>query len=462
VKPLVIRNIVENDLCIGCGLCAAICPSRTLGMGWNRYGEYNPMEKLSCDTECGLCIKVCPFADGNDNEDTIGKILYGNVPGICHLPETGYYADSYVGYAPGTREQGSSGGIATWLLSAFLKKGIVDYVIAVVPNDDPNKLFRFAVLNDPESVLDSAGSAYYPVELAGVLREIQDKSGTYAIIGLPCFIKAIRLAAQKNKKLNERITVTAGLVCGQLKSRHYAEYLSALSGVHEPLEKVFFRGKDPEKPANNYYFSCLGKSGARGKIFWTEGVEKAWVNRWFTPIACNYCDDIFAECADLTFMDAWLPEFTNEQKGTSIVIVRSPLAKDVIDRGIKDGEVCLIPISIEKALESQEGGITIKRHHIANQLYFGHKKTSKIPKKRVAPSNLSSHHVRQEIFLKNRMQDESRKIWDSKNRDAVHLDTAMQPYLTRLKKMNDGSGLFMFPLKAFRHLRRKIRSFSHD
>lgn len=272
MKSLVIRDIVENDLCIGCGLCAVICPSRSLEMEWNRYGEFNPVERLVCDKECGLCLKVCPFADGNDNEDSIGKTLYGNVPDICYTPETGYYLDSYVGFALETRERGSSGGMATWFLSTLLKKGIVDYVIAVVPNDDPDTLFKFSIFSDPKSVLDSSGSAYYPVELSGVLREIQDRSGKCAIIGLPCFIKAIRLTAQNHRKLNERISVTVGLVCGQLKNKQYSTYLANLAGMQNKPIKIIFREKNLDKPATDYSFHCIDEEGKHGKLYSFEGM----------------------------------------------------------------------------------------------------------------------------------------------------------------------------------------------
>ena len=390
MKAFVIRDIVENNLCIGCGLCATICPSRTLEMEWNRYGEYIPAERLPCDKECGLCLKVCPFADGNDNEDSIGKFLFGGIPGICHLAETGFYLDCFVGYAADTRERGSSGGMATWLLSALLKKGTVDYVIAVVPNEDPDHLFKYVILTDPKSVMDSSGSAYYPVELSGVLREIQDKSGTCAIIGVPCFIKAIRLATQKNRKLNERIFLTIGLVCGQLKSKHYTEYISALSGVSEPLQNVSFRGKNPEKPANNYYFSCSGKSGATGKIHWNEGVAEAWVNRWFTPNACNFCDDVFAECADVTFMDAWLPEYSKDYKGTSLVLVRSDLIQNMIVDGIKSEELNLKKIPVQKVIKSQSGGIEEKRVNLAYRLYLNKYSGLFSPKKRIKPMKITN------------------------------------------------------------------------
>jgi coenzyme F420-reducing hydrogenase beta subunit len=246
----VISTIVKNNLCIGCGVCAAMCPEHLLSMQFNRFGEYNPVRRKECEKDCGLCHKVCPFADENDNEDAIGKSLYGQINGISHRPETGYYLNCYVGYAPQTRDRGASGGMATWLLAMLLKKGIVDYVIAVVPENNPDPLFRFAVLHDTESVLSSSGSAYYPVELSGVLQEIQNNPGRCAVIGLPCFIKAVRLAAQKNRTLREKIPVTLGIVCGQLKSRHFTDYIAGLAGVRkDELKNVHYRGKNPDTTA---------------------------------------------------------------------------------------------------------------------------------------------------------------------------------------------------------------------
>ena len=99
MKSSVITNTVKHDLCIGCGFCAALCPQDILAMQWNHCGEYNPVEVSPCTTECGLCLKVCPFADSEENEDTIGERLYGAVPGIQHRSETGYYLASYVGYS---------------------------------------------------------------------------------------------------------------------------------------------------------------------------------------------------------------------------------------------------------------------------------------------------------------------------------------------------------------------------
>ena len=370
MKSPIISQIVEKDLCVGCGVCVAVCPNSTLEMTWNRYGEYNPREVIPCETECGLCLKVCPFADGNDNEDVIGKGLYGNIPAIRHRPETGYYLASYVGHAPATRDRGASGGMATWLLMTLLEKGIVDYIIAVIPNNDPDKLFKFSILSDPKSVLTSAGSAYYPVELSGVLREIQNKPGKCAIIGIPCFIKGIRLGAQKNKKLNDKIFFTIGLVCGQLKNKQYSTYLANLAGIQNKPIKINYREKNFDKPATDYSFHCIDEKGKHGKIYSYEGMGDLWHNRWFSINSCNYCDDIFSECADITFMDAWLQEYWNDPQGTNLVLVRSPHIKRMLEEAKISEIISIKEISINEIIKSQVDTINMKRNFLGIRQFY--------------------------------------------------------------------------------------------
>jgi coenzyme F420 hydrogenase subunit beta len=455
MKSSVIANVVEHDLCIGCGLCAALCPQDVLSMQWNRYGEYNPVETSPCTTECGLCLKVCPFSDTGENEDTIGERLYGAAPGIQHRSETGYYLASYVGYSERHRPTSASGGMATWLLEALLTEGVVDHVICVAPTGDPERLFAFKVFDTAEDVRTGAGSAYYPVEMSGVIRQVLEVPGRYAVTGLPCFIKAIRLAQQRNKKLRERVVVTVGLTCGQLKSRHFTDYVAALAGVQGEVTAVRYRGKSPDQPASNYHYVFTAADGEEQRIFWNEGISEAWTNRWFTPRACSYCDDVFAECADVTCMDAWLPEYSRDSRGTSLVLVRSQAMREMVERG---QGISLDPIPVERVIQSQAGVVAIKRQHLAYRMYLDREGA---PKKRVVPERPKNPFLRQEVVLKERMRVLSRDRWGAGERDGKHLREAMGQDLRRLTAGRQISKIITFPVRILWYIQRKVGGNNH-
>lgn len=456
MKPNVIDKIVKNDLCIGCGTCAGICPQKILKIQDNEYGEYIPSEVQVCDSHCGLCMEVCPFGD-NENETQIGAKIYGSTEGIKYLPETGYYLDSYVGYSNEFRQSSASGGMAVWLLTKLLKEGIVDHVICPTPQKNPEKLFSFEILSDENSIKAASGSVYYPVEMSEVIQKIIEFPGRYAVTGLPCFIKALRLASQKNRKLRERIAFTIGLVCGQMKSKNYTKYIAALAGKKDlnKIQSVYYRGKDPENPASNFYYHFTDEHGLKYKIFWSDGISEAWVNRWFTPNACNYCDDVFAELADVTFMDAWLPEYSRDSMGTSLMLVRSPEILAIIQEGMDKKEINVSKISVEKVIQSQAGVIDVKREQLSYRLYLTEQKERKVPKKRVkARSNIGILKKR-EVKFKARMQEESKELflgcYQNHMLDIKTFRAGIHPYIKQIQQLRL-LGRFAFPIRLIKKI----------
>lgn len=350
--------------------------------------------------------------------------------------------------------------MATWLLIKLLKEGIVDYVVCPTPQKKPEKLFDFEFLRSENSVKAASGSVYYPVEMSEVIQKIQEFPGRYAITGLPCFVKALRLAAQKNKKLRERIVFTIGLVCGQMKSKHYTQYIAALAGDNDltKIKSVYYRGKSPEKPASNYYFQSIDEYGSQHKIFWNEGVSEAWINRWFTPNACNYCDDVFAELADVTFMDAWLPEYSKDSKGTNLVIVRSPKVLTLIKEGIEKGEINTNKISVEKVIQSQAGVLELKRKQLSYRLHLARLTDQKVPEKRVKASKAIELLKKREIKLKERMQNESKQLFlvycQNHMLETKKFRIGMNPYINQSKQLRL-FGKLMLPIRAIRRISKK-------
>lgn len=293
-----------------------------------------------------------------------------------HRPETGYYLNSYVGYAPdpGMRWDGASGGMLTRTLCNLLELDIVDHVITVSPNPDLEKLFRFVIVSTPDDVKRCAKSAYYPVEISEALRYVLQNKGRYAVVGLPCVCKAIHLAQKQSEKLRDRIHVILGLVCGKQQSKYYAQRVSRMAGMTEPPVSVCFRNKQEGNPATNIIFSAFSNNDTKSEIQGADGVSKLWADGCYTLKSCYYCDDVFAECANASFMDAWLPEYFSDSKGTSLVITRN---LEIILR-----EDTLRPIPIDQVISSQSGALFAKRQGLTAILFLTKLLSRRAPDKR--------------------------------------------------------------------------------
>jgi len=171
---------------------------------------------------------------------------------------------------------------------------------------------------------------------------------------------------RKLPKLRDRIIFMLGLVCGQMKSRAFAEYVCALAGGNpKDIRRIRFRLKDPDRPAGDFgarFISAAETCDAKSEniISWSQGMMKPWTKRYFTPNACNFCDDVFAETADASFMDAWLPEYVKDYRGHSIVITRSEALNNLLQDCCGEMDT-VAPIAIKDAIRSQRAGLYFKR-----------------------------------------------------------------------------------------------------
>ena len=350
-------------------------------MDWTPEGLLQPSDQRKCLPKCRRCLAVCPFQDHDKDESSLANARFGQIPGIQHTPETGYHLKAFVGCAKGYRERGASGGLASWFLASLLEKGEVDRVICVQPNPDPARLFVYAVTASTDEVRAGAKSAYYPVELSQAIQTMLREKKRYAVIGLPCFLKALRLAMLTDQRLQERVVVLAGLVCGQTKSRAFSEYLIRSKEIApEQVRSFSFREKDANRPASSF-FARVTASAKTVCLPWTGLYGTTWLSGEFTPRACRFCDDVFAEVADVGFMDAWLPEYTKDGRGTSIVLARSELARQVIESGMAQSETSLVPIAVDKVIASQAGVVEQKRTQLAYRLWIAGKKAAHVQKR---------------------------------------------------------------------------------
>ena len=454
----VIQEIVGKGWCIGCGMCAAVCPRNRLEIRWNERGEYNPVEVdgcADCGKNCSLCYQVCPAHGNTKNETEIGREWYGNVKGIQHTDETGYYLSSYVGYSDKNdhRKNGASGGMATWTLETLLETGAIDAVAAVGRTTDPDKLFEFKICKTSEDIRACSRSAYYPVEISQVIRHILGNDGTYAIIGLPCVCKAIRLAQDKFPKLKQRIKYLLGLTCGHQCSKFFAEYSCALGGgnPHE-LKEFIFRKKDLTQPASNlamYFRSGEGKDLVSRQVLWSDGVGFAYVNGYFQLPGCFYCDDIFAECADAVFMDAWLPEYSKKPEGHSLVLVRDFRIDEYLQKVIRN-DLPIAQLPVEKVIQSQQGVLDRKRRRNSDPGTFPVLRS--VLQKR--PMTLQTKILSVQMVMSKKSPIE----WNFGDKKLLEFSEAMLPLQKRLAKNQKRQRLLRLPARIYGRVKRILKN----
>ncbi|WP_429614765.1 Coenzyme F420 hydrogenase/dehydrogenase, beta subunit C-terminal domain [Sphingobium olei] len=386
--PLSPEAMAKAGLCIGCGACAGLSRDASARMGWDAEGQLKPAGDPAWRTQPSLDFAtLCPFSPHAANEDVIAAECFSHAAAVD--PAIGRFHRAYVGHAEEGqyRERGSSGGMAGWVAEELLRRGLVDGVAHVAPVDPAEgALFRYRISRNVDALRSGAKSRYYPIELSAILREILAIPGRYAVVGIPCFIKAVHLARRQHPLLRERIVHTLGLVCGHMKSRHMVESFAwQMQTRIEDVQAVDFRVKDATRPANWYRAKLTHRDGATRAQDWWHLVDGDWGSGFFQNRACDWCDDVVAETADISFGDAWVEPYSSDGRGTNVVVVRSRAMLDLIEQGCAEGRVTLKPVDAAFVVETQAAGFRQRREGLAYRLSWRHGAIR--PLKRVTPGH---------------------------------------------------------------------------
>lgn len=414
------NTVVANGCCIGCGVCTFSL--RDVAIELDRFGRYQAVRssfaEQGVDAGSGSDLgAVCPFADGTPSEDEIAHEVFGASPSLH--PGLGRFRSTWAGaVAEGSfRQQGSSGGLVTWLCSELLTKGHVHGVINVCsthPSTGPpnEKLFAFQIARAPQELRAAAKSRYYPVELSEVLRAVRTgPEAEYALVGVPCFIKAVRLLAAADPLARRRFKYFIGLVCGHLKSAAFADMLAWQCGI-EPgnLKGIDFRVKKDKGRADQYGIAVTGISAGHSCSVTRcnrDFYGQLWGLGFFKYEACDYCDDVFAETADVSVGDAWLPPYVNDPGGTNVLVVRHPLFQELIDAGLAEDRLRLRRLPPHDVARSQDAGLRHRREGLAYRLQVRARNGVWAPHKRVEPSARVSRRFRLTHELRMQLAAES-------------------------------------------------------
>ncbi len=311
-------DIKTNSDCCGCAACAAVCPANCISMTSDTEGFLIPRIDAGRCTDCGLCVRTCPW---QQQHDLPGRITPPTVFAAWHLDDK-------------IRYQSSSGGVFTALAINILdSNGIV-----VGAAFDEKMVCRHIIIDDSAGLARLRGSKYVQSEISiDLFHTIRAelKSGRQVLFsGTPCQVGGLRNFLAKDY---DNLFCCDIICMGVPSPAWFKRYIDNQRRRNITISAISFRDK------------THGWKHSRILTTWTNGRNKletpmndiyqaAFQKKICLRESCYACKFTTTERqGDLTIADFWkvaakYPEYDTDDKGTSLVLVNTDKGQQWLDR----------------------------------------------------------------------------------------------------------------------------------
>jgi coenzyme F420 hydrogenase subunit beta len=329
--------IVEQGLCIGCGLCQSVAGEDRVRVTKTSSGYLHPVIEGELDHDTvDRIYEVCPGTriEGLPQRLVEPDTRHDNVWGPWRRMVRAWAGD------PEIRFEGSTGGVLTALGQYLLTSGRVEFILQVKTSaaepsfGDPTLSFTEA------DVFEAAGSRYGPAAALTDIGAALDRGQPFAFIAKPCDVSALRNYARQDDRVDQLVRYMLVMVCG---------------GFGTPQGTINFYqrvGIDPERVTGLRYRGrgCPGptrvETGDEAQEFhyidyWGEDETT-----WSLPFRCKICPDGIGEAADIAAADTWIGGGPNrvdsvDDPGTNALIARTRAGEELIAAAAKAGALTL-------------------------------------------------------------------------------------------------------------------------
>ena len=329
--------IVEQGLCIGCGLCQSVATPDVIRMKKSANGFERP------------------FVVGDLSHETVDAI-YDTCPGtrIEGLPERLVEPDTKIDNVwgawrriamswagePEIRYEGSTGGVLTALGIYLLESGRVDFILHAKPGTNEPTFGERHISYTREDVIAGVGSRYGPTAALIDMEDALSRNRPFAFIGKPCDISALRNYARHDKRVDELVKYWLTPVCGGFMAPEAMTRFLNVSGI-EPSEITSFRYRGR---------GCPGPTRIETKDMVKElhyldmwGDDES---LWGLPFRCKICPDGIGEAADIAASDTWPGGSPNRidsetDLGTNAIIARTKAGQELMEAAERDGALTI-------------------------------------------------------------------------------------------------------------------------
>ena len=275
-----------GEKCCGCASCVSVCPKDALNMRPDKHGFLKPAVDEDLCVECRKCAAVCPcFNPQSEN--------------TCLLAYAAQNKNDE------TLRSSSSGAVFYSLAKRIIDKGGV--ICAAVFSSDWLAVEHRILRTEAEiehamrsKYLQSAISRETYNEIADCL----DNNVRIAFFGTPCQALAVYLRFKQHKGIHNLIIVN--IIChGVPTQKLWKEYATFLSNKYaSPIVSVNFRDKSISWP--NYSLCVLFNNGRKYQsIYRNDWYMKAFLDNATLRSSCFQCPAKNRSGCDITLGDFW-------------------------------------------------------------------------------------------------------------------------------------------------------------
>ena len=342
-----IKRIVENGCCVGCGLCASVLGEKNCHMLLAKNGFYYP--KLTNTQVNDSVVKaICP---GIRVQDDKKHGVWGHVEHVAEAWSTD----------KSLRFKAASGGVSSALALYLLESHKVDAVLQVGVKEDSFLYNTLKISKTRDDIIKNAQSRYAPaLTLSSIVQILESSKDTYAYVGKPCDIAGIRNLQALYPQYKGRIKYCISIFCAGMPSYEASKKTWEQSGRTDA--PVFLKYRGEGWPGN---FKAQWSDGQTYEISYNDSWGKVLGRN--LGFRCKICPDGIGMLADISVGDSWntkngYPDFT-EADGRNFCFIRTKKGNALFKEAADAGYIEQRPLDVNLVKDMQAYQFD-RRHHV--------------------------------------------------------------------------------------------------
>lgn len=349
VRIETIEDVVNAQLCTGCGVCAYMEPQRYRMGDALEFGR-RPFVIDDATTSSTQALAVCPGVKlshsdklGAGQDEISPELLagWGPVYGVWEA----YAIDDEI------RRAGSSGGAATALsLFCIEHEGMAGVLHTAARGTSP-------ILNETvfsttrEQLLARTGSRYAPASPADGLSLVEVAERPCVFVGKPCDAAAVQNARKLRPAVDKNIGIVVAFFCAGTPSTKGNLELLRTIGIADPssVKELRYRGNGWPGMWTVRYTNIRGEEETRQMTY----AESWGFLQKYRQWRCYVCPDHTGEFADIAVGDPWYRPVQPDEPGKSLIVARTQRGLALIKAAAAAGYLVLEREAVELLPASQ-------------------------------------------------------------------------------------------------------------